>query len=103
MTDTCIICGEPILPGEARDAMIQNATAHFECGFRSIAGVLNHLLKRCHCYGGTEPPDPPDLSKRDAARLASKLFLCLRLVESYKDGSVSDESLAEFMRVYSSF
>jgi hypothetical protein len=43
---------------------------HYDCHLRSIIGGLNHLRGRCTCYGGTEPPDPPDLTRREAARQA---------------------------------
>lgn len=47
---------------------------HIECHLRSITGGANHLLKLCSCFGGDEEPDPPQLSKHDAAKLAYKIF-----------------------------
>lgn len=44
---------------------------HEECAFRSVAGGLNHLQGKCTCCaGGTLPPDPPGLTKREAAKAA---------------------------------
>jgi hypothetical protein len=51
---------------------------HYECHFRSIIGGLNHLRGRCTCCGGTEPPDPPELSKREAAAEAVKFWTISR-------------------------
>jgi hypothetical protein len=35
-----------------------------------MIGGLNHLLGRCTCCGGTEPPDPPEMTPRQAALAA---------------------------------
>lgn len=43
---------------------------HYECHLRGVIGGLNHLLGRCTCCGGTEPPDPGDMSRREAAHAA---------------------------------
>ncbi len=45
---------------------------HYTCHFRQTVGGLNHQMGRCTCCGGTEPPDPPGMSLREAARLATK-------------------------------
>ena len=71
--DPCHWCGELILPGDEVSPMILNGGAdrvHLECGYRMIAGGVNHILGRCTCCGGTEPPDPPHMTKREAARAA---------------------------------
>jgi hypothetical protein len=69
--DECIHCGEAIVEG---DGGFVNPSAHYECFFRSIVGGVNHQLGRCTCCGGTLPPDPPELSAREAARKAVKLW-----------------------------
>lgn len=51
---------------------------HYECHMRRILGGLNHLLRVCTCCGGSEPPDPPELSRRDAARAALDAWTELR-------------------------
>lgn len=43
---------------------------HYECHMRHVIGGLNHLRGDCVCCGGTELPDPPELSPRAAARAA---------------------------------
>jgi hypothetical protein len=50
---------------------------HRECGLRSIFGGANHLLKQCTCSGGTLDPDPPHLTKRQAAEVATAIFAAL--------------------------
>lgn len=45
---------------------------HYDCHMRRIVGGLNHQMGQCTCCGGTEPPDPTNMSKREAARLAVK-------------------------------
>jgi hypothetical protein len=47
---------------------------HIECWLRMIVGGINHIFGRCECCGGTDPPDPPGLSKRDAAKLAGRVL-----------------------------
>lgn len=69
----CTFCKEPVLPGE-RQADLVNADAHWECGFRAIIGGLNHQMGRCTCCGGTEPPDPPNMTSRQAALAAVGYF-----------------------------
>lgn len=48
---------------------------HPACQMRMIIGGLNHLQKRCTCCGGTEPPDPPDMSIREAAKAACRYWM----------------------------
>lgn len=43
---------------------------HYECHLRGIVGGINHQMGNCTCCGGTEPPDPPDLTPREAAHAA---------------------------------
>jgi hypothetical protein len=47
---------------------------HYECFLRGLVGGLNHQLGRCKCCGGTEEPDPPHLTKRQAAKAAAGYF-----------------------------
>ena len=64
----CLYCGEPL---DAEGLMV---ATHPECAIRMIAGGLNHQLGACTCHGGSAPPDPPGLSKREAARAAARHF-----------------------------
>lgn len=47
---------------------------HYECSMRAIVGGLNHLKGKCICCGGTEPPDPPEMSSREAAKAAVQFW-----------------------------
>src|SRR4051812_36343552 len=47
---------------------------HVECFFRHIMGGLNHLKGQCSCCGGTEPPDPPGMTAREAAIAAWRYY-----------------------------
>ncbi len=54
-----------------RSALEKSAAVyHHDCFLRTIVGGLNHQLGQCTCCGGAAPPDPPDLSLREAARAA---------------------------------
>jgi hypothetical protein len=71
---TCILCGEPVTP---LDAMVRYAQGpvHWECGLRSVVGGINHQNGLCSCCGGTLPPDPEGVSKREAARMAAQMWI----------------------------
>lgn len=79
--DQCLWCREPLLAHERRSPDDGVSTPagrrymHWECGLRSVAGGLNHLNGRCSCCGGDLPPDPPGISKREAARMAAQAWL----------------------------
>lgn len=76
----CIWCDEPIAPdddglvlpfGGRLDAQAsQHAAYHYACFRRTLIGGVNHVRRRCACYGGDAPPDPPELSCREAAQAA---------------------------------
>lgn len=75
--EPCGRCGEPLVDGDSGlllpyiDAAGHRLVGyHYECHMRAIIGGLNHLLGNCTCCGGTEPPDPPDVTRREAARMA---------------------------------
>jgi hypothetical protein len=46
---------------------------HRECMVRQVVGSVGHLQRRCPCYGGTET-DPPEMTRREAARAACELY-----------------------------
>lgn len=69
----CERCGEPFGRSDESE-YIHPGFFHTECAARMVIGGMNHLLGRCTCCGGTEPPDPPDLTKREAARNALAVF-----------------------------
>lgn len=58
---------------------------HYECHMRQIIGGLNHLLGICTCCGGDAPPDPPALSKRQAAQAAVQYWNAMRLMALRKN------------------
>ncbi len=70
----CGWCGEPL--GAAGDSgIVMNMPAHEECALRMILGGYNHLRGTCTCCGGPDPPDPPRLTKRQAAREAANFWM----------------------------
>ena len=78
---TCRWCGEAI--GSADDGFLipllggqghELAAYHRECHLRAIFGGVNHQLGSCTCCGGTEPPDDPELSAREAAVAAVVMY-----------------------------
>ncbi len=75
----CYHCEEAISIGDNgfQDQMfsgtaMEKVFIHLECKLRTIVGSASHLLKKCSCYGG-DWEDPPELSKREAARLAAEI------------------------------
>lgn len=75
---TCLYCGEPIASTDRTDPHI-HPPAHWECSARAVIGGLNHQQGKCLCCGGTEPPDPPDMTRREAAKAALEWFQTHRL------------------------
>jgi hypothetical protein len=67
---TCTHCHEEVLPGE-RVAPYMNPPLHWECALRAVVGGVNHQKGLCMCCGGTEEPDPPGLTRREAAKEAA--------------------------------
>ena len=74
-TPPCPWCDEPILDGEPTRRMEHlNVVWHRECVARMIVGPVGHLLRRCVHHGGTDACDPPDMSRREAARAAWEVW-----------------------------
>jgi hypothetical protein len=71
---TCLYCEEPIEADEKVRRIAGPGPAptwvHDECFVRSVVGGYNHQIGVCKCCGGSEPPDPPQLTKRNAAIVA---------------------------------
>ena len=61
----CPPCTDPLLEYEFAVFGV-----HYECHMRLVFGGANHQDGTCSCCGGSQPPDPPGLTKREAARLA---------------------------------
>lgn len=69
----CPHCGEPLLVG---DDIVRfgEPLYHHECALRMVVGGVNHQNGTCWCCGGDQPPDPPGLSYREAARATADCF-----------------------------
>jgi hypothetical protein len=74
MHPACPHCREEVLPDDRR-APFHTQAVHWECGLRSVIGGLNHLNGLCTCCGGTLPPDPAGLTRREAARMAAQVWI----------------------------
>ena len=70
----CSHCQEAIAEEDSGTWYANGPVVHIECWLRVGLGGINHLAGRCTCHGGTEPPDPPELSRREAA-LAVKTYV----------------------------
>jgi hypothetical protein len=68
--ETCRHCGEVIVDGDQGEVSSNGDVFHIECRMRMVLGGVNHILGTCMCCGGTDDPDPPNVSKRKAALLA---------------------------------
>lgn len=83
----CARCGEPVLHGIDEVEYVEPVGVfHLECKARMVIGGANHLLGRCTCCGGTEPPDDPSLTKREQARTALAIFRAQQAPKGYHDG-----------------
>lgn len=71
--EPCIWCQEPIEDGDDGQLYNTGLVTHVECLLRQVVGGVNHQLGRCSCCGGTEDPDPPGMTAREAARAAARL------------------------------
>ena len=78
---TCIWCGDPIGP-EDNGFMVGHCTGtgteelpwHQECYLRMLVGGVHHQERRCTCFGGDLPSDPPEMTIHEAAQAAAALF-----------------------------
>lgn len=82
--DLCDGCGEPFARNEESE-FIHPGFFHTECAARMVIGGMNHLLGRCTCCGGTEPPDPPGLTKREAAQHALAVFRVQQAAKAHRE------------------
>lgn len=71
--DICPWCQEGFEPKD-KIMPYANGVLHFECGVRSVVGSVGHQQKTCSCYGGKDNGDPPNVSRRQAARLAMEYY-----------------------------
>jgi len=78
--ETCLWCEEPIAADDSGVRMphislqgTRYAYQHVECFLRSILGSVGHQLELCRCFGGNDDCEPPEMSRREAARAACDL------------------------------
>jgi hypothetical protein len=67
----CLYCGEEVFPGEGSSRVVTSLKdeMHAECLFRSVAGSVAHIQKRCSCYvKGSSESDDPGLTLRQGAK-----------------------------------
>lgn len=72
----CGLCDEQIYVYEPQS--FTHLPTHWECGLRALVGGINHQRGKCSCHGGKEDPDPPGLSRREAAKAAADYFMANR-------------------------
>lgn len=79
--EPCLWCEEAIGPDEtgflihvigAEETKL--LPVHSECNFHRIVGGIYHQQRRCMCFGGELCGDPPELTTREAARLAMEYY-----------------------------
>lgn len=69
----CAHCQELIADGD--DGFANGShVMHYACQVRGLVGGANHVLGTCSCCGGKMPPDPPGLTRREAALVAEKIW-----------------------------
>lgn len=72
----CLWCEEPIGAGDNGVVYDNGPSCHLECHLRQIIGSACHVLKTCSCFvPGSDENDPPELTKREASKLAVELAM----------------------------
>lgn len=66
----CLWCEDLIDEDDSGIRYVNGPVAHAECFIRSVVGGVNHQRGTCSCQGGPDDPDPPGVSRREAAREA---------------------------------
>jgi len=69
----CIYCEELIRPDDVLFTDAGGSPFHHDCFLRLAIGSIGHQQRKCPCFGGSVV-DPPQLSRREAARLAADYF-----------------------------
>jgi hypothetical protein len=70
----CVWCEELIDEHDSGIVYANGPVAHRDCFLRQVIGGVNHIRGCCTCHGGTEPPDPPEMTRREAAEAAVAAF-----------------------------
>jgi hypothetical protein len=77
--EPCTHCDELFVEGEQGVMYANGPYAHIECFMRGIAGSVAHQLGTCGCYvPGSAEGDPPELTRRQAAKVALQLSTLLQ-------------------------
>ncbi len=76
--ESCRHCDEVFVDGDQGVREMSGQSMHLECHLRGIIGGVNHLRGTCTCCGGKDDPDPPNVSKREAARLAEAEWMRMK-------------------------
>lgn len=79
----CLNCEEPFVENDQGFVMgcspeidsSGQVGVHRECQFRMIFGSVGHQNKTCSCFGGSTEEDPPNMTKREAAKAAMEMAL----------------------------
>lgn len=80
MDSVCFWCGEEIdtpyvtMPHLPDHGPVENKRYHRNCFVRMIVGGVNHQRGDCACCGGTDDPDPPNMTTRQAADAAARNY-----------------------------
>lgn len=71
----CAWCKEEFIPGDRGVFYATGEPMHIECFMRQTTGSVTHVLHQCSCYiDGNPETDPPELTVRQAAKLAVELW-----------------------------
>ena len=80
----CEWCAEPVVPGDLTHSLLPGY--HYACALRVALGSIGHVRGTCSCRvkDGTAEDDPPELTRRQVARLVADY---VRQQQSSRPGS----------------
>lgn len=77
--ERCGRCKEQFIEGDQGVIDCSGFTEHLNCFLRGIIGSVAHIQKQCNCYiPGSTCGDPPEMTKRQAADAAVRLYYLLQ-------------------------
>lgn len=75
----CHWCQDLIAEGDDGVQYDNGPYMHYECHMRQVIGSRAHVLGDCSCYvPGSSESDPPEMTKRQAAKAALEMWELLR-------------------------
>ena len=87
----CRWCEEMVKIGDLMHTLLPGY--HYACALRTMLGSIAHLRGTCSCYSeGSTDGDPPDLTKRQAARLVADFVRHRQARKSTDDPSTKAQS-----------